>query len=66
MSPIYLIWSIRLAGWISRSGGSSSDHRDAREFDLDEAIIYCRKQRDGQGNFISFPVSLDNVRAISE
>ncbi len=63
MSPTYIIWSIRLGGWISRSGGGSSDWKDAREFTHDEAIVYCKKQK-SEAAVVSFPVNLDDVRSI--
>ena len=65
MSSICLIWSIRLGGWVSASGGAISDHTLAKQFDEAKAIEFCNRQKDGQGVIQSFPVPLYLIETLT-
>ena len=62
----YLLWSGRLNGWLSNAGTYVSLAADAREFEHEEALAYCRRHyNSGTVMYGLLPVSLADVKAIS-
>lgn len=51
MDNPYYIASLRLSGWMSKTGQYTTDLKDAREFDHMSALIMAQKQRAG-GNIV--------------
>jgi hypothetical protein len=51
MMDTYYIASLKLSGWMSKTGQYTTDLKDAREFDRMEALIMVKKQRNG-GNVV--------------
>lgn len=63
MTSTCLIWSTRLGGWVSVSGGTS-EWKEARKFDEADALAFCKKQKDHLGTPVCFPVPLYLIEAL--
>ena len=63
MSEIYLLYSPRMQGWFTKMSTYSSDLKDARPFDRDEAIAMCKKQK-SQGGYNMIPVRQEDMEEI--
>lgn len=63
MEELVYIWSIRMNSWVGAAGGTS-DVKYAQTYGLSEALEICRRQRDGEGNMQSFPVSVDIITSV--
>lgn len=63
--PDYVIWSTRLGGWVSVSGGTS-DWKEARKFKYVDALSFCHKQRDHMKAPICFPVAVADLERLSQ
>lgn len=61
MEPAYLVYSIRLHGWINNQGGAGTDRTAARTFTHDEALQYCADRRTHEGAAVCYPVLADDL-----
>jgi hypothetical protein len=57
---IYLLYSPRGLGWFTRSSTYSTDVKEARQFNRDEALAMVRKHKD-QGAHNMLPVRLEDL-----
>ncbi len=46
METTYYVYSIKMRGWVQRSGTYASDLKGARQFSEAEAIAWCKKHLD--------------------
>lgn len=60
---MYILYSTRLHGWLSRSSQYTSDRSQARQFPRPEALAFCRKHKDHTGLTL-VPVNLDDLAEI--
>lgn len=61
MEPAYLVYSVRMHGWINNQGGAGTDRSAARTFRHDEALAYCRERRTHEGAAVCYPVLEDDL-----
>jgi hypothetical protein len=60
---MYLLWSGRLQGWLGNSGVYTTDLKEARVCEREEALAICRKHKvDGAKTL--FPVAQADLDAI--
>lgn len=59
---IYLLYSPRSGGWLTKSSTYSTDIKDAREFNRDEAIAMRRKHAT-DGGYNLLPVRQEDMLA---
>jgi hypothetical protein len=48
----YYLASLRLSGWMSKTGQYTSDITQAREFNHMEALTMAKRQKDGGNNVV--------------
>lgn len=64
---MYLIFSISMAGWLTKTATYSTDPDDAKRFSRDEAIKACRGHMDQRSRgFGWLPVYEKDLDAIKE
>lgn len=64
-SEKYYLWSGRLNGWLSNAGTYVSGAKDARVFEHEEAIAYCRRHFNmGTVAYGLLPVAVSDVKLI--
>lgn len=59
----YLLWNTRGQGWFTTSSTTSTDRRDARVVDYDQALEMAKLHRRG-GGFGLIPVSLTLLKEL--
>lgn len=57
MEQPYYLWHCQRAGWISKTAGTTTEIKDAQQFDRAVAVQRAKAQRDHMGAFIIIPVS---------
>lgn len=61
----HILWSGRMAGWLSPSGNYISVLKDARIFSYEEAIEYCVVHyKNGFAEFGLLPIALEDLDKI--
>lgn len=60
---MYILWSGRLQGWLTRGSTYSSDQAEARRFPRDEAIEMCKRHKQ-QAGYGLLPVREEDLAAI--
>jgi hypothetical protein len=61
MDNIYLLYSPRSQGWLSRAGNYNSDITQARTFDREAALAMVRKHK-SQGAHNMLPVRQEDLQ----
>lgn len=65
----YLLFHVKMEGFLSDSATYTSDWREAKQVDYDTAIQYCRryyvKDGFGEGFLQLVPIKFDDVRKIT-
>ncbi len=64
MEQSYYIYSIKMRGWLLRSGIYGTDLAQARTLGRSDAIAWCKKHVDHNEAPQHLPVSEDDFRAI--
>lgn len=60
---MYLLWSARNSGWLSRTSTYTTDQTEALTLPRGEALARCKVHK-SQGGYQLLPVSLDDLGAI--
>jgi hypothetical protein len=60
---IYLLYSPRSGGWLTSSSNYSSDYREAKTFDRDDALAMCKRHKDRAG-YGMIPVRQEDLLAL--
>jgi hypothetical protein len=60
---MYILYSTRLHGWLSKSSQYTSDRSQARQFERASALEFCRKHKDHSGITL-VPINLDDLAEI--
>lgn len=62
---MYLIWSARSGGWLTSSGTFTSVRADARQFQYEDALAHCIRQRDMYGfEYAALPVPVAFLNSV--
>lgn len=65
MPTLYALWHCQRQGWLTTSGTTSTEFKDALKVDHDEAIKRCSKHFNrGAGIVGILPVLIDDVQSI--
>jgi len=59
----YVMYSLRLNGWLSKHGNYTSDRNNAEVLPRDQALARCRRHKDDRGLSL-IPVALEDLDAI--
>ena len=59
-----LLYSLRAQGWVYNNGGYGSQRKEARVFELNEAIEYAKRAMPKEGGSVLLPVREDDIVAI--
>ena len=57
---MYILWSGRLQGWLTRGSTYSSDQAEARKFSRDEALAMVERHKN-QGGYTLLPIRLEDL-----
>lgn len=62
---MYLIWSTTMNGWLLNGAVFGSDRKEARQFQYDDAIAFCKRHYEPLGgNFGAVPVAIALLNSI--
>lgn len=59
----YLL-SLRMNAWISKNGTGTSDIKEARKYTHDDAIDFCRLQKQADDTFGTVPIRCEDIEAM--
>lgn len=62
---MYILWSGKLQGWLTRSSTFSSERKDARQLTQEEAIEMAARHYGSGGNNL-LPVEVDMMNEIAK
>lgn len=58
---MYLLWHTTRQGWMQRSGGTTTEVKDAGMYEREDALKRCRDTKDHQGNVTILPVKSEDI-----